>query len=86
MIEFQVLFLYPPFGFKLFQTFIVFSHSNKEFADYGPDFVSFNDGNLDGGFRKETSVQRGGLLVVIYTTELETVEAEIKKKPEGQSW
>jgi len=50
-----------------------------KFVDYGPDYVSFNDGKLDGGFRKESSVQRGGLLLVFYATELETVEAEIKK-------
>ncbi len=50
-----------------------------KFVDYGPDYVSFNDGRLDGGFRKESSVHRGGPLVVFYATELETVETEIKK-------
>ncbi len=50
-----------------------------KFVDYGPDYVSFNDGKLDGGLRKESSVQRGGPLVIFYATQLETVEAEIKK-------
>ena len=50
-----------------------------KFVDYGPDYSSFNDGNLDGGFRKESTVQRGGLLVVLYATQLETVAAEIKQ-------
>lgn len=50
-----------------------------KFVDYGPDYVSFNDGNSAGGFRKESSVQRGGVLVVLYATELKTVEAEIRK-------
>ncbi len=50
-----------------------------KFVDYGPDYASFNDGKLDGGFRKESNIQRGGPLVVFYATELETVEAEIKK-------
>ena len=47
--------------------------------DYGPDYVAFNDGRLDGGFRKESSVQRGGPLVVFYATELKNVETEIKQ-------
>ncbi len=50
-----------------------------KFVDYGPDYASFNDGKLDGGFRKESNIQGGGPLVVFYATELETVEAEIKK-------
>lgn len=35
--------------------------------DYGPDYTSFNDGRLDGGFRKELSVSSGGPLVIIYS-------------------
>ena len=50
-----------------------------KFVDYAPDYVGFNDGRLDGGFRKESSVQRGGPLVVFYATELKNVESEIKQ-------
>lgn len=50
-----------------------------KFVDYGPDYASFNDGKLDGGLRKEGSVQRGGPLVVFYATQLESVQAEIEQ-------
>ena len=48
------------------------------FVDYGPDYSSFNDGRLDGGFRKEPSVQRGGPLVIMYSTDLEHVLENVK--------
>ena len=46
------------------------------FVDYGPEYTSFNDGRLDGGFRKEASVGRGGPLIVIYSTNLELIKTE----------
>lgn len=49
-----------------------------DFVDYGPDYASFNDGRLAGGFRKEASLQRGGPLVVFYATQLESIQAKIK--------
>ena len=49
-----------------------------DFVDYGPDYASFNDGRLDGGFRKESSVQKGGPLVVFYATQLESIQTKIK--------
>ncbi len=49
-----------------------------KFVDYGPDYVSFNDGRFDGGFRKELSVQRGGPLIVFYSTQLESLQVKIK--------
>lgn len=48
-----------------------------EFVDYGPDYVSFNDGRLDGGFRKETTIVKGGPLVVFYSTHLESIQDKI---------
>jgi len=48
------------------------------FVDYGPDYVSFNDGRLDGGFRKEMICQIGGPLVVFYSTQLEAIKDKIK--------
>jgi hypothetical protein len=49
-----------------------------EMTDYGPDYTSFRDGRLDGGFRREASVVRGGPLVVLYASDLEGLEAEIR--------
>ena len=48
------------------------------FVDYGPEYTSFNDGRLDGGFRKETTVQRGGPLVILYSTALENILESVK--------
>ena len=48
------------------------------FTDYGPDYVAFNDGRLDGGFAKADEVKAGGPLVVMYATDLEAVEAAVK--------
>lgn len=49
-----------------------------KFVDYGPDYASFNDGRLDGGFRKESFVQSGGPLVVIYSINLELIKEKVK--------
>jgi predicted enzyme related to lactoylglutathione lyase len=50
------------------------------FTDYGPEYTSFHDGRLAGGFRSGSEVVRGGPLVVLYATDLEEVEAEVKKQ------
>ena len=50
-----------------------------QFGDHGPDYVSFHDGRLRGGFAKADEVKTGGPLVVIYTTTLEAMEAAVKK-------
>jgi len=49
------------------------------FEDYGPDYTSFQDGRLSGGFAKASAVRPGGPLVVIYATRLEDVEAKVKQ-------
>ena len=42
------------------------------FEDWGPDYVSFNDGRLDGGFRRSDAPAPGsGVLVVFYSSDLE---------------
>jgi uncharacterized protein len=48
-----------------------------EFEDYGPDYTSFKDGRLSGGFTRDATVAQGGVLVVIYATDLAAIEAEI---------
>jgi uncharacterized protein len=41
-----------------------------KFEDYGPDYTSFFDGRLGGGFTTERSTPAQGLLLVIYTADL----------------
>ncbi len=50
-----------------------------KFTDYGPDYTSFEDGRLAGGFTKEGKVATGGPLVVIYADKLEAVEAKVRQ-------
>lgn len=47
------------------------------FKDYGPNYTSFADGRLTGGFRKAEIVDKGGPLVVIYARELEGVRDSV---------
>ncbi len=49
-----------------------------KFVDYGPEYTSFNDGKLDGGFRKEPTVQTGGPLIIIYSINLELIQEKVK--------
>lgn len=49
-----------------------------KFTDYGPDYVSFEDGRLTGGFTTESKPGRGPL-VVLYASNLEEILAGVKK-------
>ena len=49
------------------------------YEDYGPDYASFSDGRLSGGFQTATKVRTGGPLVVIYATDLEAMEQRVKQ-------
>ena len=52
-----------------------------EFQDYGPDYCSFNDGQLDGGFYKSdksASTALGSVLVVFYRDDLEKAVSEVE--------
>jgi D-aminopeptidase len=46
--------------------------------DWGPDYASFEDGRLTGGFHLSEEVTRGGPLVIIYAVDLEAVEASVR--------
>jgi D-aminopeptidase len=46
--------------------------------DWGPDYASFEDGRLAGGFRLEEEVTRGGPLIVMYAVDLEAVESSVR--------
>lgn len=49
-----------------------------KFTDYGPDYTSFFDGRLAGGFTTEVKPKRGGALVVMYASALEKTEKRVK--------
>ena len=50
-----------------------------KFTDYGPDYTSFEDGRINGGFAKAQSISGNSVLVVIYSSELEkTKEAVVR--------
>lgn len=51
-----------------------------EFTDYGPDYTSFTDGRLTGGFGMAPEVQTGGPLVVLYSTNLAEIEARVVER------
>ena len=40
------------------------------FTDYGPEYLAFNDGNLDGGFTTQ-SKPANGALVILYSAHLD---------------
>jgi uncharacterized protein len=49
------------------------------FTDYGPDYTSFEDGRLTGGFRGGEPATPAGPLVVIYAVDLEAVQAAVQR-------
>ena len=49
-----------------------------KFTDYGPDYTSFEDGRIAGGFTKEGKVVRGGPLVVLYASDLAATEQKVR--------
>jgi len=51
-----------------------------KFEDYGPDYTSFADGRIAGGFYKAEAAGPGpGALVVIYGADLAALEASVTK-------
>jgi predicted enzyme related to lactoylglutathione lyase len=52
-----------------------------KFEDYGPDYTSFVDGRIAGGFSKERKGTTGaGPLVVLYAVDLERIQSTIQKE------
>jgi predicted enzyme related to lactoylglutathione lyase len=52
-----------------------------EFLDYGPDYSSFNDSRLDGGFFKSdqvVSVAAGSPLIVFFRPDLERAVTDVE--------
>lgn len=51
------------------------------FTDYGPDYAGFTDSRgarEAGGLRREETVSAGGVLVVLYSTDLEASLASVQ--------
>ena len=48
-----------------------------KFEDYGPDYTSFADGRIAGGFYKSDAVGHGAL-VVLYAADLEGTQERVK--------
>lgn len=49
-----------------------------KFTDYGPEYTSFEDGRIAGGFFKKDAVAAGGPLVVMYTADLEGMVGKVQ--------
>jgi predicted enzyme related to lactoylglutathione lyase len=49
-----------------------------KFEDYGPDYSSFSDGRVSGGFTTERPAPAAQLLVVIYASDLEAAQSHVK--------
>ncbi len=49
------------------------------FEDFGPEYTSFSDGRLGGGFTKVEANQSGGPLVVIYAVDLEAIASRVRE-------
>ncbi len=49
------------------------------FTDWGPEYISFEDGRMSGGFAKVKSVSGNGVFVVLYASDLEKTEAIVVK-------
>jgi len=47
------------------------------FTDYGPAYTEFTDGHMKGGFDAGSPVKHGGPLVVLYATDLDTIEKRV---------
>ena len=51
-----------------------------EFQDWGPEYMSFSDGRLDGGLRRaEDPAPSSGVLLVFYSNDLERDVARVKE-------
>jgi hypothetical protein len=51
-----------------------------KFTDYGPDYTSFEDGRVAGGFtraEKCSTISTGGVLIVFYHPQLEEIRQRV---------
>ncbi|MEK7098623.1 MAG: VOC family protein [Patescibacteria group bacterium] len=50
-----------------------------KFTDYGPGYVAFNDGALDGGFAKGERRAGGAPMIILYSENIATTQEAIEK-------
>jgi predicted enzyme related to lactoylglutathione lyase len=50
-----------------------------KFEDYGPDYTSFHDGRLAGGFTADPAERPAKPLVVIYAADLERAQQAVER-------
>ena len=50
-----------------------------KFTDYGPEYTSFQDGRLTGGFYRAEGVSAGSVLVVIFAVDLAATQARVEQ-------
>ncbi len=48
-----------------------------KFTDYGPDYCSFSESGVAGGFEKTTDPVVNGALIVLYHEDIETLKKHI---------
>lgn len=49
-----------------------------QFTDYGPDYVSFQGAGVHGGFTRQATVTVDGVLVVLYSSDLEAALSAVE--------
>jgi predicted enzyme related to lactoylglutathione lyase len=47
------------------------------FTDWGPDYSSYSDGRLSGGFARASEIAVGGPLIVLYSVDLRRTEESV---------
>ena len=48
------------------------------FQDWGDEYISFNDGRVDGGFSRSAAKAGSGPLVILYSSGLEAIQEKVK--------
>ena len=48
-----------------------------EFTDYGPNYASFSESGIQGGFEKSEDEIINGALIVLYHTDLDLIKSKI---------
>lgn len=48
------------------------------FTDYGPDYCSFGEAGLDGGFEQSDDPIVNGALVILYHSDLEAIKTKVE--------
>jgi hypothetical protein len=48
------------------------------FTDYGPDYTSFSDGRLAGGFTRAVERNEAAPLIALYATDLQAIKEEVE--------